>query len=273
MSRLTVQVGGIASPAGISDPATIVLEDGRIDSIAAGHDRPAHGPLFDARGEIAGPGLIDVHTHGAGGAQAIDGAADIDTMSRFYAAHGVTGFLASVGGTAASIERGLSGVRQTLEGGRGLHEAGSPAGARCLGAHLEGPFIDPSQPGAFRPDTIVAPDVALLEHMIGIAGGSLRLITLAPEQPGAAELIRTARTSGVVCAAGHSSASAAAMEEAIEHGVSHVTHLFNAMPGFHHRSPGLVGVALSDPRLTVEVIADGVHLDPRTVRLIARAKP
>ncbi|MBI3764428.1 MAG: N-acetylglucosamine-6-phosphate deacetylase, partial [Chloroflexi bacterium] len=219
-----------------------------------------------ARNLTVAPGLIDVHTHGAGGAQAIDGTPEsLAKLSAFYARHGVTGFLATIAGANESIERGIGGVVEFLRGE-------TPPGAAILGIHLEGPFINPARPGAFRPETIVPPDSTLLERYLDRAAGHMRLITLAPELDGALDLVRRAAARGIVVSAGHSQATWDEMRRAFDAGLRHATHTFNAMSGLHHRDPGILGAALADDRFTAEIIADGIHVHPAMVRLLVRAK-
>ena len=244
-------------------PVVLRLDDGRIASVEPmrSDDEP-----FDAAAAIVVPGLLDVHTHGAAGVQVIDGAgADLDRLAQWYAAHGVTGFLATIGGSRAHLFDGVAAARAHLAAGPG-------AGARCLGIHLEGPFLNPDAFGAFQPDTILPADVELFAELLDAAGGHLRLMTIAPEVPGAEAVIDLALASGVTCSAGHSRATAAEATRAADAGVRGVTHLFNAMAPFHHREPGLVGAALTDPRLVCEVIADGVHVHPAAARLAVLAK-
>lgn len=266
MNRIAVRADRIVGGDGPTGPTTIIVEGGTIARILPGHP-PVDVPVMGDGSDIVTPGLIDVHTHGAAGAQAIDG--DVEALGHlgaFYAAHGVTAYLATVGGSQAAIEAGLDAVREL--GRRG----GGPAGATCLGTHLEGPFINACCRGAFDPASIVAPDVATFERYAARAAGTLKHITLAPEVDGQDEVIRSARRRGVTCSAGHSAATEAQTVEAIERGVSAVTHMFNAMPSMHHRDPGIVGVALTDDRLITELISDGVHVHPRTVRLLNVAK-
>lgn len=268
MTTQIILAGGIADPAGTSGPSTVQIEDGRISAIAPGARAPGgtDDAILDARDLVVTPGLIDLHAHGAAGAQVIDGSADaLRVLARWHAAHGVTGFLATVGGAPDDIRRGITGA---------VAATGAPRadGARCLGVHLEGPFLNPARPGAFVPSTIVPPDAALFETYVTLAEGTLRRMAIAPEMPGATDVIRAARRAGATLATGHSQATAVEVTAALELGVTGVTHLFNGMPPLHHRDPGIVGVALSEPRITVELIADGVHVDPVAMGVVAAAK-
>jgi N-acetylglucosamine-6-phosphate deacetylase len=143
--------------------------------------------------------------------------------------------------------------------------------AEPLGLHLEGPFLAPERRGAHPPGHLRLPDAALVADEGWSRDGGVRLVTVAPELPGALDLVRRLVASGVVVSAGHSTASAEQAVAAIDAGVTGVTHLFNAMSPLHHRDPGLVGVALTDERVRVGIIADGLHVHPTAVALAARA--
>jgi len=267
MTASAVRAAGIASPAGISGPSTVLVDDGLITAIVEGHPTVGDRKVVGDGRDVVAAGLIDIHTHGATGVQAIDGDPDgLTRLAAFYASHGVTGFLGTVGGSRAHIEDGIAALTDLVR--RGAEDDGS----QCLGVHLEGPFISRCCPGAFRLDSIVRPDLATFEHFLSIANGALRLMTVAPEADGQHDVIRAALANGIVCSAGHSCATDKQMLEAIELGVTSLTHMFNAMPTLHHRQPGIVGVGLTDRRLTAELIADGVHVHPTVVRLLALAK-
>ena len=260
MADVAVLAGRALVEGELVGPVTISVTDGRIASVGP----PRAGGVVDASAATVVPGLIDIHTHGGAGVQVIDGlAADLARLSVFYAEHGVTGYLATVGGSRAHILDGIAAVRSHIE-------AGHRRGARILGIHVEGPFISPRATGAFRPESVQPPDPEFFREMLAAAGGHLRLMTIAPE--GGDEVIALAVEHGVVCSAGHSVASAEQVTRAVDAGVRSVTHLFNGMAAFHHREPGLIGVGLADERLVCELIADGVHVHPTAVRLAARAK-
>ncbi|WP_165354459.1 N-acetylglucosamine-6-phosphate deacetylase [Nocardioides glacieisoli] len=246
----------------VTGPVVLRVSEGLITSL----DPPTGDAPYDVSAATVVPGLIDVHTHGAAGVQVIDGSdADIEGLAVFYAEHGVTGFLATVGGSREHLLAGVAAVADHID--RAPHR-----GARCLGVHLEGPFLSPHAPGAFRAESIVAPDLGLFAELLDAARGHVRMMTIAPETPGAMDLIAVALRHGVTCSAGHSVASAAQVATAVDAGVRGVTHLFNGMAPFHHREPGLIGAALADPRLVCELIADGVHVHPTAIALAASSK-
>lgn len=266
MGDLTVLAGKTLLGGALVGPVMLTVTDGRISAVEPGGSPSGRDAVVDASDAIVVPGLIDVHTHGGAGAQVIDGRADdLDRLSAFYAAHGVTGYLATIGGSMAHIRAGLRSVRAYLDRPPG-------GGARCLGVHLEGPFISPSALGAFPPDTVLTPDPAVFAEILDLSGGHLRRMTIAPEVDGADAVIEMAQRNGVACSVGHSVATEEEVSRAVDAGVGSVTHMFNGMAPFHHRRPGLVGAALTDSRLVTEVIADGVHIHPTALRLLAQTK-
>jgi N-acetylglucosamine-6-phosphate deacetylase len=230
---------------------------------APGWRHDADVARLDATGLLVAPGFIDLQCNGAVG---VDITAEPERLWEVAAAlprWGVTAWLPTVITAPSDARiRALAALR-----------SGPPPGAvvACpLGLHLEGPFLAPERRGAHDPRYIVAPSWDLIDCE-GWSRDAVALVTLAPELPGALGLVRRLVDRGVVVAAGHSSATAAQAADAVDAGVSYVTHLFNAMAPLHHREPGLVGVALTDARVRAGVIADGLHVAPRVVALAARS--
>ncbi len=251
-------------------PGGLLLEGERIvdrlhraDRI--GNDRAS----IDLGGRYLAPGFIDIHYHGRFAFSEHDAADDAVRAALARAAssvrHGTTAYLAT---TVAQPHDALAAQLEALA--HGLSEAPS-AGARAIGVHLEGPWISVEAAGA-QPQAGIRPcHIREARELLERADGWVRMVTLAPEVDGAAELLGLLQERGIVASMGHSRASSEHIDAAIERGARHVTHLFNAMAPFHHRAPGLVGAALGDHRLSADLICDGVHVDPRAVQLAAQA--
>ncbi len=217
-------------------------------------------------GPIVAPGFIDVHVHGWGGHDALGGPAALDGMARALLRRGVTTFLPT------AITAPLATLRRFAEDVRGWSAATPADGAEPVGFNLEGPFISSRRAGAHDPAFLRAPaDLPRTEFEPLLDG--LRMMTVAPELPGAVELIKWLRGRSVVVSAGHSAASLAEARAGFAAGASSTTHLFNAMSGIDHHSPGLAVAALADDDVYVELIADTLHVDPALWPLVVRMKP
>jgi N-acetylglucosamine-6-phosphate deacetylase len=230
------------------------------------------GPAPDPRPEITTidggtllPGFIDVHTHGALGHEAMDGDADgLAEMARFLAQHGVTSFLATTWtGPRDQTEAALRNIAHVMQHPR-------PATARILGAHMEGPYLNPKRAGAQDPAYMSPPEPGELERFLDT--GIVRLMTLAPELPTNAPVIDELRQRQITISAGHTDATYAEMVAAVEQGVRHATHTYNAMRPLHHREPGTVGACLTLTDLRCELIADGHHVVPAAMDVLYRAR-
>jgi N-acetylglucosamine-6-phosphate deacetylase len=211
------------------------------------------------------PGMIDLHTHGHAAFDTMQGEASVRAMSAAYLKRGVTAFLpttmnAPIDETAAAI----AAIGRVM---------GDAPGARVLGAHMEGPFIDHGYRGAQMAAAILDPTIDRFRALCGGREEIVKLLTIAPERPGAEAVIRYAHEKGILVSAGHTNATYEQAVEAIDWGVRQFTHLFNAMSPIRHRTPGAPTAALLDGRVTVQLIADGVHTHPAILRLVATAKP
>ena len=225
--------------------------DQKIRSILPGKDEKADGAYII-------PGLIDIHTHAAMGADASDGDPEgMLAMSRYYAAGGVTSWCPT---TMTLKEPELTKAMQVIRDFRRPED-----GAKAAGVNLEGPFVSYEKRGAQNPDNIALPDIGMLERLNEASGGLVRLITLAPELDGAMDFIRQAARICTV-SLGHSAADYETAVKAYGAGASHTTHLFNAMPSLHHRNPGLIAAAF-DCGASAELICDGFHVHPAMVRM------
>jgi N-acetylglucosamine-6-phosphate deacetylase len=261
----------IITPGGVV-AGEVTVVDGRISgvgpvSVGGAGLAGSGGDVVELGDRWLAPGFIDGHVHGGGGAQCnTDDPDEVAAVARFHARHGTTALLATT--VSAEVDR-LEGFLAAIAGaGRGRFGGGD--GARVLGAHLEGPFLSRARPGAMDAGTFRTPDVGVLNALL--AAGGVRMMTLAPELPGALELVMMLRAAGVVVSLGHSDATFAQACAAADAGATSVTHLFNAMGAWHHRAPGLAGAALDHGGLSCELIADGVHVDPAALRLALRAR-
>lgn len=214
------------------------------------------------------PGFIDVHIHGAGGADTMDGTTEaIATMASVLPEEGTTSFLAT------TITQNQETIMKALKNAADyISRHNKPGKAEVLGLHLEGPFINETRKGAQPAQHIITPDIELFAEMQEASGNNIRLVTLAPEKENGNKLIAYLAENGVVASVGHSDATYAQMAEAVEAGATHVTHLFNGMRGMHHRDPGVAGAALLFDELKIEMIADGIHVVPEMLDLSMRAK-
>jgi N-acetylglucosamine-6-phosphate deacetylase len=243
--------------------AAVLIDDGRIRGIAPWGEIP-DGWLQRRlpAGAVLVPGFIDLQVNGGGGVLLNDDPS-VEAMRAIARAHrryGVTACLPTL----------ITDSRQQTQAA--IAAARSAAG-RCgvLGLHLEGPFISPARPGIHRPDYIAVPQLSDLDWLAALAGAGRSMVTLAPERLPDGFVKRLA-AAGVRVSAGHSEAPADVMMRAVADGLTGVTHLFNAMPAFAGRAPGIVGVALAEPRLMAGIIADGIHVDPVSVRAAFSAK-
>jgi N-acetylglucosamine-6-phosphate deacetylase len=249
---LALQGGRVLTPDGWRDGALRVDRGVVVD--AGG---PA-GELLDVTGCLVCPGFVDLHVHAAGGCPAQGARADLPGMARALAREGVTAFLAT-------------GVTSPLAELAALVAAPAPdAGARCLGVHLEGPWLSPQAAGAQPPQHLRAPSVD--EALALCDAGPVRLVTVAPELPAALDLVRALVARGVRVSLGHSTATYEQAVAGVDAGATGITHCYNAMSPLTSRAPGLVGAALTLPGLVVEVIADGVHVHPGSVRALHAAR-
>ena len=254
--------GRVVTPDGVLSPGWIRLAGSRIDAVGAGEPPRATGlPVADLRGQWVLPGFVDMHVHGGGGTSFTQGTAE-DAMAAagFHRRHGSTTIVASL----------VTAPLTELEA-RSAMLAGLAREDVIAGIHLEGPFLSAARCGAQDPRHLIAPDVAAFERLHAAAAGRLRVITLAPELPGATALIKAAARAGVIAAVGHTDATADITSAAVDAGASHATHLFNGMRSLHHREPGPAGALLDRGEVSCELIADGVHLNDIVIRVAARA--
>lgn len=254
----------------------VILTDGEKITAVGRRDEvsvPASAHRHDKRDFSAVPGFIDVHIHGAAGYDVMDSSAEaFAAICARVAARGTTSLLAttvtaSEGATCQAVES----VAAWMERAKAAPSASRPS-AEILGVHFEGPFISLARRGVHPEEWIQAPSIPLFRRLLASAKGTARLLTLAPELPGAAELIPEALRAGLVVSLGHTDASYAEAIAAISRGARHAAHVFNAMRPFAHRETGVLGAILTSPGVTAELIADGVHVDDAAIRILLAAK-
>lgn len=222
----------------------------------------ADGKTYDASGCYVIPGLTDLHFHGCVGEDFSDATPDgLQKMADYELSRGVTQIC------PAGMTLGEDQLTHICENAA-AHRAKNPGGAELVGLHLEGPFLCKAKKGAQNEAFLHDPDPAMLHRLQQAAQGMVKLVTLAAEQPGALEFIRSAQEDGITVSLGHTTADYDTACAAYEAGARQATHLFNAMPPFTHRAPGVVGAAFDHPQVKVELISDGVHIHPSVVRAV-----
>lgn len=252
----------------------VLVEDRRISAVGRRDSVrvPPGACEIRAPGMTIVPGFVDVHIHGAGGHDVMEAdPAALDAVARTAARFGTTSLVAT------TVTAALDPTCHSLEGiARFIRDKSPPGGdapeAEILGIHFEGPFISHARRGVHPEDWIAVPSASSLSRMLGAAAGCGKILTLAPELPGALDLVDAARAEGLVVAMGHTDAIYDEAQAAIQRGARHAVHVFNAMRPFSHRETGVLGAVLTSPDVTTELIADGVHVDPAAMRLLFAAK-
>jgi N-acetylglucosamine-6-phosphate deacetylase len=242
----------------------VVIERGRIVDVRIGNMDVAQLPTPRLDAELVSPGLVDLQVNGSFGLEVGGDPVSLRALAAQLPSTGVTTFL------PAAVSAGAADYRAVAAA---FASARAAAGARMPGLHLEGPLLAPARAGAHRAQAIAAAG-ATLDEMLDdlLAAGAVRLVTLAPERPGALALISRLRQAGVAVSIGHTDATFEQAVAAIDAGATLTTHLYNAMSPLNHRAPGTVGAALADDRLTVMLIADGVHVHPAALNVALRSK-
>lgn len=241
----------------------LTIDGARI--VAVGEQLAGDDSIIDAHGAVVMPGFIDVHTHGGGGynLHTID-AGEIESYAQWAPSTGVTAFLIAIVGVPHVLpEQQLITAALAIE--RAAH------GAEPYGIHLEGPYISARRKGAHLPAWLRQPDEAETERILELAQGHLRLVTLAPELPGAAHMTRQLKQAGVTVSIGHTDATYEQAQEAIALGITHATHCFNAMRPLLHRDPGSLAAIVQSQQVFGEMIVDGIHVHPAMIDLLVRA--
>ncbi|MDN4526494.1 N-acetylglucosamine-6-phosphate deacetylase [Fictibacillus fluitans] len=271
MKPLLIHGGTIFTEKGPMKNGYLVMEDQEIKEVGEGVDAlqlEEYEVLTLSKSDTIVPGMIDLHIHGAAGADVMDGTMDaLKTMAEILPEEGTTSFLATtMTQGVAEIESALQMVNTYMK------DSNPPGEAEILGLHLEGPFISPKRAGAQPVDHIRNPDVKQFQQWQELSGNHIKLVTLAPEEPGGYELSSYLKETGVVASIGHSDAVYEEVVRSIESGVTHATHLYNGMRGLHHREPGVAGGVMLHDEITTEIIVDGIHSRPEMVKFAYRNK-
>ena len=263
MSSLLVHSGTLVDARG-QRPGWVLVSDGRISSVGSPDQRaPEAQRSFDATGRFVTPGFVDIHVNGAGGSNFEDGVDEALRALAAMRAHGTTRTVASY--VTASIPRLVESVHEAQ---RVMEQDPS-----LIGVHVEGPFLAPGRRGAHDGAHLCRPDRAAVDRLLEAAPGVIRKITIAPELPGAMDTITRFVDAGVRVAVGHTDCDYDTAREAFERGASLVTHAFNAMAPIEGRAPGVLGAAIGAGHVTIEVIADGIHVHPASIALLFAAAP
>ncbi len=248
----------------------VVIKDGKIlDVLDKDHLKliPGKARIIDAKFNLVVPGFIDIHCHGGGGGDTSDG--NIDSLKKISKAHarfGTTSMLVTIyPHTKKVIAERLKTVRKVMD-------ENYDKGAKILGSHLEGPYLNPKRSGALKKKFFRKPAIGEFLQFIKDSGNTLKMITIAPELPGAIDIIKTCRKFHIRAAVGHSDANYEETINGINAGINHVTHIFNAMRRIHHRDPGVMGTVLINNEVTAELIADFHHVHPVVVTLLLISK-
>lgn len=272
MPTTLIHAGRALTPTTEIKDAGILIREGVIEAIGprAGITLPAGAQEVRAAGKTAVPGFVDVHIHGAGGHDVMEGSrAALRTITRKVSEFGTTSLVATT--ITASTDETLRAIEGIAAYIGKQHDTGE-ARAEILGIHLEGPFISKERRGVHPSEWIQSPSAATLGRFLKAAVGNARILTIAPEVLGAAPCMDAAREAGLVVSIGHTNATYEQARAAMARGARGATHVYNAMRPFSHRDPGVIGAVLTSPEINAELIADGVHVEEAAMKLLLLAK-
>jgi N-acetylglucosamine-6-phosphate deacetylase len=272
MTTTLLRVATAFTPQAEIRDAAILIRDGVIQSVGPRADvpLPSGATEINAPDQIAAPGFIDVHIHGAGGSDLMQGTnSALSSVAKTLAAHGTTSFVATtVTAATETICKSCEGISEYI----GVQHLPADFRAEVLGIHFEGPFLSPERRGVHPLEFLKLPTAELLDKFLSAASGHALILTLAPELLGAIPCIDAARKSGLVVGIGHTDATYEQARAAIARGAHHAVHVYNAMRPFSHRDSGVIGAVLTSPEVTAELIADGVHVDEIAMKMLLQAK-
>jgi N-acetylglucosamine-6-phosphate deacetylase len=263
----------------IKDPL-LFIEDGLISAVSSRSEReiPKNATVIDLAKEglaeaILAPAFVDIHMHGGAGVDLMRaGPSELPRLNKFLTTHGVTGYFPTT--VAAPLDQtctALARLADAIEAAQNSRTEGDAIQARPLGIHLEGPFLSHKRRGVHPPEYLVEPSLGVFERLWQAARGHVRMMTIAPELPGALEVIAEAARRKVCVSIGHSDATLEAARAGVRAGARHATHTFNAMRPLDHRDPGILGEVLTDRLLSADIIADGIHVAPEVIQIFLRS--
>ena len=270
---IAITAAALLTPLESIERPVLVLDGDLVREIFSRDTReiPQNCKVIDFGDDVLAPGFVDIHIHGGGGHDVMESDPEaLPAVEALIARHGVSSYFPTT--VTAPLEETLRSLDRLASAIEASNEPGGAARARPLGIHLEGPFISHSRRGVHPPEYLLPPTLSAFERFWQAARGQIRLMTIAPELPGALEVIAAAAKRGVCVSLGHSDADYETTRAAIDAGARHATHTFNAMRPLGHRDPGIAGAVLTDDRLSADIIADGIHLDPAIVKLFLRSK-
>lgn len=272
MPTTLLHAGRVLTPTAEITDAGILIREGVIEELGLreGMRLPDGAQEISATGKTAIPGFVDVHIHGAGGRDVMEGSADaLASVTKTVARHGTTSMVATtVTASPDDTIRSVEGIAHYISQ---QHETDDTR-AEVLGIHFEGPFLSPARRGVHPPEWLQLPSSEMLEKLLQAAAGNAQILTIAPELLGAMPCIDAARNAGMVVAMGHTDATYEQARAAIAHGVHHAVHVYNAMRPFSHRDSGVIGAVLTSPEVSAELIADGVHVEETAMKVLLQAK-
>jgi N-acetylglucosamine-6-phosphate deacetylase len=256
----------------------VFIEDGLIFQISSRGQTevPKNAALIDLAkdglgGAVLAPGFVDIHMHGGTGLDVMRASlAELPRLNQWLTIHGVTGYFPTT--VAAPLDQTCAALGRLADAIEGKAPNGDMVAARPLGIHLEGPFLSHKRRGVHPTEYLLEPTVAIFDRLWQASRGHVRMMTIAPELPGALEVIAEAARRNICVSMGHSDATLETARAAVNAGARHATHTFNAMRPLDHRDPGIVGAVLTDKNLTADIIADGIHVAPEVVQLFLQAK-
>jgi len=272
MTTTLVHAGRAITPKGEVPDAGILMRDGEIERVGPRSEMelPAGASEVRAPDSTAIPGFLDVHIHGAGGHDVMEGTPEaLAAITRKVAEFGTTSILATT--VTADLDRTYRAIEK-VSSFIGIQHETAEGRAEILGLHFEGPFLSKERRGVHPAEFLQPPTAEPLDRLLRAAAGNARILTIAPELLGAMPCIDAARSLGMVVSIGHTDATYEQARAAVAHGARHATHVYNAMRPFSHRDPGVIGAVLTTPELTAELIADGIHVDEIAMKVLLQAK-